>query len=289
MTPQPKPYGAKNNCVRAARKALGDDAMENRDFTVHQDGRGWTWTAMPKAAGKAKAAPKPMGKGEALEFGKAAHVAMLEGATPEEAITAAAAKVGVAKAKGRGRVKVQSTGSVHVVPGGTPMRLTKAAKAELERRGGGKDMHAMDNAKYPEDAPASRRVRAARKATGMTAAEAKELEGAVLGSKHPHGAANPGTGMDTATKTAVFVQMIERADGANSAQLEAATGWKAPSVRGLLGAWRAKGAEISATKEGEPSRVVYRMTKRPVGINIASKGHQAAPAPAAEEAVEEVI
>ena len=43
----PKAYGAKNNCIRAARKALGSEAQPGVDFELACGEAGWTWAAAP--------------------------------------------------------------------------------------------------------------------------------------------------------------------------------------------------------------------------------------------------
>lgn len=52
----PKAYGAKNNCIRAARKALGAEAQPGEHFTLTQSEAGWTWA--PVAAEAQAVAPK---------------------------------------------------------------------------------------------------------------------------------------------------------------------------------------------------------------------------------------
>lgn len=59
----PKAYGAKNNCLRAARKALGAEAQPGEHFTLTQGEAGWTWAAVaaePAPAPAAVAAPAPV-------------------------------------------------------------------------------------------------------------------------------------------------------------------------------------------------------------------------------------
>ena len=46
MCTEPKRYGAKNNCIRAARKALGAEAQPGVDFTLDQSAEGWAWAAI---------------------------------------------------------------------------------------------------------------------------------------------------------------------------------------------------------------------------------------------------
>lgn len=46
----PKAYGAKNNCIRAARKALGAEAQPGVDFELACTEAGWTWTAKAEAS-----------------------------------------------------------------------------------------------------------------------------------------------------------------------------------------------------------------------------------------------
>ena len=59
-------------------------------------------------------------------------------------------------------------------------------------------------------------------------------------------------------KTDTVVKMLKSKFGATSKQMEEATGWKAPSVRGLLGTLKQRGVQIMATKvKGSPT--VYRI------------------------------
>lgn len=59
-------------------------------------------------------------------------------------------------------------------------------------------------------------------------------------------------------KTDTVVKMLKSNFGATSKQMEEATGWKAPSVRGLLGTLKKRGVTVTATKvQGSPT--VYRI------------------------------
>lgn len=66
----PKAYGAKNNCIRAARKALGAEAQPGEHFTLAQGEAGWTWAAVAAepapapAAAPVAAGPAPARKPE---------------------------------------------------------------------------------------------------------------------------------------------------------------------------------------------------------------------------------
>jgi len=44
-----KIFGVKSNCTRAAKAALGPEAIPGVDFSLHQDGRGWTWQVISQA------------------------------------------------------------------------------------------------------------------------------------------------------------------------------------------------------------------------------------------------
>jgi hypothetical protein len=90
-------YSAKSAAIRAARAALGPEAIPGTDFALREEKGRWAWeekapTASPAPAeiadGIAEALGAGIGKGEALAAGTAMHAAMLEGATPEEAIQA---------------------------------------------------------------------------------------------------------------------------------------------------------------------------------------------------------
>ena len=50
----PKAYGAKNNCIRAARKALGAEAQPGRDFALACGEAGWTWAPVALAPAAAE-------------------------------------------------------------------------------------------------------------------------------------------------------------------------------------------------------------------------------------------
>ena len=57
-------------------------------------------------------------------------------------------------------------------------------------------------------------------------------------------------GLKPPTKLATVITLVSRAQGANLAELQAATGWQAHSVRGALaGALRKKGFVITSTVE----------------------------------------
>jgi hypothetical protein len=43
-----KTYSAKSAAVRAARSALGAEAIPGIDFNLHMEGKGWTWAVMPQ-------------------------------------------------------------------------------------------------------------------------------------------------------------------------------------------------------------------------------------------------
>jgi len=61
-----------------------------------------------------------------------------------------------------------------------------------------------------------------------------------------------------AKKTDTFVAMLKRPDGVTSKALEEAMGWKAHSVRGLLGTLRKRGVNVLSDKvKGSPT--VYRI------------------------------
>src|SRR5687768_14737845 len=56
-------YTAKHNAVRAARRALGRDALPGREFLLEQTTKGWTWHG--KAAGFAQADAVPVARVDA--------------------------------------------------------------------------------------------------------------------------------------------------------------------------------------------------------------------------------
>lgn len=59
-------------------------------------------------------------------------------------------------------------------------------------------------------------------------------------------------------KTDLVVAMLKAQAGATSKAMEEVTGWKAPSVRGLLGTLKKRGVTVTATKvQGSPT--VYRI------------------------------
>lgn len=45
-----KTYSSKSNAKRAARKALGAEAIEGLDYILSGEGKSWTWTSDPAAA-----------------------------------------------------------------------------------------------------------------------------------------------------------------------------------------------------------------------------------------------
>ncbi|MFF8802436.1 MULTISPECIES: hypothetical protein [unclassified Methylobacterium] len=53
----PKAYGAKNNCIRAARKALGAETQPGEHFTLTQSEAGWTWAPIAAEPAPAQAEP----------------------------------------------------------------------------------------------------------------------------------------------------------------------------------------------------------------------------------------
>lgn len=76
------------------------------------------------------------------------------------------------------------------------------------------------------------------------------------------------------TKTDMILSMLRSAGGVTSKEIEAATGWKPHSVRGLLGTLRANGVNV-VSKKNKGEATVYRIAKAP-----------AAPAP---EAIGDVV
>lgn len=63
-------------------------------------------------------------------------------------------------------------------------------------------------------------------------------------------ATSPAANAKPPTKLATVIELVSRAQGASLAELQAATGWQAHSVRGALaGALRKKGHVIASTVE----------------------------------------
>jgi hypothetical protein len=63
-------------------------------------------------------------------------------------------------------------------------------------------------------------------------------------------ATSPAANAKPPTKLATVIELVSRAQGASLAELQAATGWQAHSVRGALaGALRKKGHVITSTVE----------------------------------------
>lgn len=95
-------YSARSAAVRAARKALGPEAIPGADFVLKPDGPRWSWEI------------KAPGKGEAMTFGAAAHEAMLDGAEPAEALVEAAK--GRMSAKHRAALEAAKRGELPAEP-----------------------------------------------------------------------------------------------------------------------------------------------------------------------------
>lgn len=105
-------------------------------------------------------------------------------------------------------------------------------------------------------APVEAPTKAQKMLAAKTAKPKKAKKGPMLKPKAPESRkAPPAQG----TKSAALIALLKRPGGASSKEMEEATGWKASSVRGLLGTMRAQGSNIESKKltKGEPT--VYKL------------------------------
>lgn len=232
-------HKTKQGALKAARGALGAEAIEGVDFNLHQTGAGWVYDTIPPAnEGAAEA------QAERLE---PTVPVILKGGTPGAVVQLTLSSVeeaGLIKVKDAAGNEVWTDpDNPHLVDGVLYPNKTRAPEARRLAK------ERAEAAAAPAPAAALREV--AKKSVKAKRGARKEAAKA----KVPKPAAPEGQ-----TKTEVIVERLSTAGGATSKELETLTGWASHSIRGFLGTLRKRGVNVISKKlRGEPT--IYRIPK----------------------------
>lgn len=126
-----------------------------------------------------------------------------------------------------------------------------------------------------EGAKAKRAPKAAKPNMGLGMDDARGVAvftGAKKAARKPKAAKAPKAEKPQApegeSKTDMLIGMMKRAGGANSKEMEEATGWAPHSVRGLIGTLKKRGVSIESKKlKGEPT--IYHIVGAPASVSEA--------------------
>lgn len=238
--------------VKAAKDALGAEAIDGTDFNVHETAEGWTFSTTNGdrvIAGLKEVVDIVEGKAEpAMVYVPAMP---LDGGKPEMLDKTKAESLGMKPFKDIGSNEVWADPEHPLLVGGViypnKTRAGEARKAK-ERR------ETKPDADTPE-------LTQEQLATATVYDGGKVIrKGAAVKPKPTRTPVPkpPTTASSLPTKQDTLLAMMRRKEGASSAEMEKAVGWQSHSVRGLLGTMRVKRPDlvITATKagKGEPTR-----------------------------------
>lgn len=242
-------HKTKQAALKAARTALGDEAIEGVDFNLKQTGAGWTHEEIPPAT---DAAAEAQGKRLALQpTDEEVRVSDPElGGTMRKMTPAAASAAGYIEAKDISGAEVWTKpDSPMLVDGVIYPNKTRATEAvRLREQRAAEPAPAHGPTKTPKAAKPPAKVKA--KAAPKKTASAKPVA--------PEGK----------TKADVLTDLLKGSGGATSKEMEEATGWQPHSVRGFLGTLRKKGVNVISKKlPNEPTiyRIGAAVATEPVG------------------------
>lgn len=226
--------------VKAAKDALGGEAIDGTDFNVHETAEGWTFSTVGE---------RPANTGPTVS------AMPLDGGKPETLPEAKARVLGMKPFKDIGSNEVWADPEHPLLVGGVIYpNKTRAAEAR-------KAVERAEKATPPATDAATASVNVAKKRADRVAA-----------AKPP---AAPKAVVTGPTKQDTLIAMMRRKEGASSAEMEKAVGWQSHSVRGLLGTLRVKRKDlvISATKagKGEPTRYHVADAAAPKGKKAAAQ------------------
>jgi hypothetical protein len=247
-------YKSKDSARKAARKAMGPEAIEGVDFNIKGANNGWIVEAVP-----------PANEGAAQAQATRGLVKVIRAENPAVVIS-----MPLAEAQGLGLMQAQDVGSNEVWTDATNPLLVgailypnKTRASDARRALAARE--AAANAPAPMAAAAdaakqsvavkraSRKDVAAAKAKPKPAAKAKKAPKAKAAKQRP-------SAPEGQTKSEMIIGMLSTSGGATSREMETATGWAPHSVRGFLGTLRAKGVNVVAKKlPKEPT--IYRIAK----------------------------
>lgn len=223
-------HKTKQAALKAAREALGPEAIEGVDFKITNTGAGFVHEEMGEG--------EPAAKGPNLKL------------VPTDEL------VSCSNAENSGKLIKM-----------TPAEASAAGYVEAKDIGGNElwakpdSPLLVDGVVYPNKTRATeaRRLRDQPAAPAQSAVKAPKAPKAAKGPAKPKKAPTPKPAASTGrTKADMLIEMLTSPGGATSAEMETATGWQSHSVRGFLGTLRKNGVNVVSKKlPNEPT--LYRI------------------------------